>query len=115
MIVVTEPTVNGMLTAKRVQELSQELDICFGEVVVVANKVTTETRPILDDLAGQHGLKLIGYIPYDPQVARFDAMGKPIIELPEDSAASVAVAEICQKVVGSTTGEDATISLGKTG
>lgn len=100
MIVVTEPTVNGVLTAKRVQELSKELDINFGEVLVVANKVTPETRPLLDSLAEQHGLKLIGYIPYDPEIARFDTQGKPIIELPEDSPASIAASEVCEQILG---------------
>ena len=92
----------GILTAKRVQELSSELDISFGDVKVIANKVTPEIRPILDELAARNNLKLIGYIPYDPEIARFDAIGKPIIELPEDSPASIAVTESCQKILGCT-------------
>jgi hypothetical protein len=39
-------------------------------------------------------------LPYDAQVAEFDSMGKPMIELPEDALMSVAVAEVARKLVG---------------
>lgn len=100
MIAVTDATTNGVLTAKRVQELSRELCVSFGEVMVVANKVTPETRPLLDDTARQNDLKIAAYIPYDPEIASFDLSGRPIVGLPESSPASMAAMEICQRIIG---------------
>jgi CO dehydrogenase maturation factor len=99
MLVVTEPTLNGILTAKRVYELAQELDIGFGKIMVVANKVTPETRPMAEKLAEEHGLRIDAFIPYDPAVGLQDAMGKPMIDLPEDSPASRAVEELTTMIL----------------
>ncbi|MFA4916779.1 MAG: AAA family ATPase [Syntrophales bacterium] len=100
MIAVTDATTNGVLTARRVQELSKELRVSFGEIMVVANKVNQEVKPLLDNIAQQNNLKIAAYIPYDKEVANFAISGKPIIDLPENSPVSMAVAEICRKILG---------------
>ena len=85
MLVVTDATKRGILTAKRVEELSREVDIGFDRIVVVANKVTPETRPIMEQLGKEMGVEVIGYIPFDPLISQYDAMGKSLMELPDDS------------------------------
>lgn len=99
MVVVTEPTLNGIMTAKRVYELATELNIGFGRILLVANKVTPQTRPMAEKLASEYGLKIDFFIPYDPAVGIQDAMGKPMFQLPEDSPASQAVKEFADKVL----------------
>lgn len=99
MVVVLEPTLNGIVTAKRVYELAGELDIGFGQIMVVANKVTAENEITLKELAKKHNLKIDAYLPYDVQINRFDAMGKSIIELPIESPASLAMKELSDKIV----------------
>jgi len=98
MIAVCDPTWNGLLTAKRVQELAKELHVSFTEVMLIANKVTEETRPALERMVQENGLRITAYVPYDPEIALADALGKPIIEIPEDSPASLAVAQICEQI-----------------
>ena len=44
------------------------------------------------------GVGLIGTVPEDENIRAFDLIGKPIIELPEDSKAVVAVKEIFERV-----------------
>lgn len=85
MLVVTDATKRGILTAKRVEELSREVDIGFDRIVVVANKVTPETRPIMEQLGKEMGVEVIGYIPFDPLISQYDALGKSLMELPDDS------------------------------
>ncbi|MBI2957388.1 MAG: AAA family ATPase [Chloroflexi bacterium] len=96
MVVVTEPTLNGILTAKRVHDLAKEIDIGFGRIMVLANKVTDETRPMAEKLAREYGLKIDFFVPFDPAVGLQDAMGKPMYQLAEDSPASKAVTEFCE-------------------
>lgn len=98
MVVVTEPTLNGILTAKRVHELAKEIDIGFGRIMIVANKITEQTRPMAQKLAAEHGLKIDFFIPFDPAVGLQDAMGKPMYQLPEDSPASKAAREFCETI-----------------
>jgi len=99
MVVVTEPTLNGITTAKRVYELATELNIGFGRILLVANKVTPQTKPMAEKLAADFGLKIDFVIPYDPAVGIQDAMGKPMFQLPEDSPASRAVQEFADGVL----------------
>lgn len=99
MIAVSDATWNGLLTAKRVKELSKELCVSFSEVLLVANKVTDENRPGLERMVQENGLEITAYVPYDPEIALADAIGKPIIEIPEDSPASIAVAQLCEKIL----------------
>ena len=47
------------------------------------------------------GVELIGTVPEDENIRAFDLVGKPIIELPEDSKAVVAVKGIFERVCGS--------------
>jgi CO dehydrogenase maturation factor len=98
MIAVSDPTWNGLLTAKRVKDLAKELHVSFSDVMLVANKITDETKPGLERMVQENGLEITAYVPYDPEIALADALGKPIIELPEDSPASIAVAQLCEKI-----------------
>ena len=99
MIVVTEPTKNGILTAKRVKELSEELSIDFGKIMIVANKITPKVKPSLDKMAQEYNLEISAYVPWDELLAQFDLEGKPVINLPEESAASIAVGEFCKQIL----------------
>lgn len=101
MIVITDTTMNGILTAKRVKELTKELGISFGRTLVVANKMTPETKPLLDKAARENDLTIAAYVPYDPALAELDLLGRPVVELAQDSPASLAVDEICDSIVKS--------------
>jgi len=98
MIIVTDATKKGILAAKRVKELSQEVDIEFDMIAVVANKVTPETRPIMEELGRENSLDIIGYVPFDPLISEFDIIGKSLLELPEDSPCFLAAYEIFNRI-----------------
>ena len=99
LVVVTDPTKNGILTAKRVQDLARELFVDFGQVQVVANKITPQTRPLVEKMAQEEGLEVVGYIPYDPLVAEYDALGKPVWGLPPQSPFSQGVEKIAETIL----------------
>ena len=67
---------------------------------MVLNKVTEDeaVKNALDEMVKNSGVELIGTVPEDENIRAFDLVGKPIIELPEDSKAVVAVKEIFEKV-----------------
>ena len=99
MLAVSDPTIKAITTVKRVQDLSGKLLIKFGAFLVVVNKITPETRPLLEKAAQENGIDIMAYIPHDPAVAQFDILGKPITELPPDSPFSLAMDEICGKIL----------------
>ena len=64
------------------------------------NKVTEDeaVKNAQDEMVKNSGVELIGTVPEDENIRAFDLVGKPIIELPDDSKAVVAVKEIFEKV-----------------
>lgn len=95
MLVVTDPTKNALQTAARIVQLSKELLIDFGAILVIANRVTEENRPQLAELAAENHLEIAATVPLDPVVAMYDMQGNPVSEIPRDSPASVAIDDIC--------------------
>ena len=67
---------------------------------MVLNKVTEDeaVKNALDGMVKNSGVELIGTVPEDENIRAFDLVGKPIIELPEDSKAVVAVKGIFERV-----------------
>lgn len=99
MLIVTDMTKNGILTARRIKELSQELSVQFGAILAVMNRVTDEGRPDAERMAKENGLDIAAYIPYEPLVAQFDLQGKPVTGIPRESPASLAIDGLCQKIL----------------
>ena len=99
MLVVTDPTKNALQTAARIVQLSKELLIDFGAILVVANRVTDESRSQLAQLAAENHLEIAAHLPLDPLVAMYDMQGKPVSEIPRDSPASVAIDDICSIIL----------------
>jgi len=80
-------------------ELAKELRIDFGQILVVANRVTPDNRPQADRLAAENGLNIAVYIPFEPMVGHFDTQGRPVSQIPDDSPAALAIDEICKRIL----------------
>jgi CO dehydrogenase maturation factor len=86
LLIISDPTLRGIIAAARVAELVDELKTAVGESYLIVNRVAGETLPEpLMEAIEKHGLKLAGLIPADPGVNELDAVGKPIVGLPEDA------------------------------
>lgn len=94
MLIVTDISKRGMLTAQRIGELSSELDITFQEMFLVLNRVKSENEEEIRKKADETGLEVIGTIYEDDLVKDYDIEGKPLIELSLDSNPVKSVSEI---------------------
>jgi CO dehydrogenase maturation factor len=99
MLVVSDPTVKGINTVKRVKELSKKLLIKFGDIFVIVNKITPESKPLLDKAAQENGVVVTSYIPFDSAIGKLDAEGKPISDISPNSPFAIALEEIYQKIL----------------
>lgn len=102
LLVVSDPTKRGIDTASAIKNLAEKLQINVRQIYLVVNKVTEDedVRRALPELVKNSGLKLIGTVPEDENIRAYDLVGKPIVDLPMDSKAVVAVKEIFEKVCG---------------
>ncbi len=99
LFIVSDPTIRGVTTAGRIAALLEELDTKVGKHYLVINQAGGDLTPQLKDAIGQHHLDLLAVLPDDPLVAAFDAAGRPLRDLPDDSPMSRAVDTIMDVVL----------------
>jgi CO dehydrogenase maturation factor len=105
MIVVTDPTKRGILTAERIRDLTKELKLSIDELKVVVNRSPGEIDPRLEEEIRRRGLDLAGVIPMDEQVAQFDIEGRPMFNLPSESPAVRALFAIMDQILNESSTE----------
>jgi CO dehydrogenase maturation factor len=86
LIIVSDPTLRGIIAAGRVAELIEELDTAVGAACLVVNRVNGDDLPEpLKKAITEQKLQLAGLLPADPAVNELDAQGRPIVALAEDA------------------------------
>jgi len=97
MIVVSDASKRGLGTAKRIKKLANELEIKFKNIYVVANKVNNENKDIVEENANELDLNLIGKLPYNDEIAKYDLIGKPLYNIDENNEVYDIVEDIVSK------------------
>ena len=98
MLVVTDKSKRGILTAQRIGKLAEELDINFKHLYLVLNRVNTENKAEILKKVDETGLEMAGLIYEDDEVTKFDIEGRPLVELPDESNTVKAVSGILSRI-----------------
>jgi CO dehydrogenase maturation factor len=98
MIVVTDPSRMGLETARRIKELVDEVHIDVKHIYLVGNRFTLDMEGLLQKSADDIGMEYGGIIPLDENVMAFNLVGKPLLEIPDDSPAFEAVGNLAKKI-----------------
>jgi CO dehydrogenase maturation factor len=84
IIVVTDMSKKGLATAKRIKELSKELNLNFERIYIVGNKISNkEAAELIKRFAEEEGIELLEIFPYDERIAELDLKGEPIVKILE--------------------------------
>ncbi|MDD4161952.1 MAG: AAA family ATPase [Methanothrix sp.] len=87
LIVVTDESRRGLTTGERIRDTAKEIELKYKNLYVIVNKITPGRREKVLENALGIDLKVIGTIPYDESLAKFDLVGDPLMGLPDDSPA----------------------------
>jgi len=98
MIIVTDATHRGVNTAKLIKEIATSLEITFDKICVILNRATEEQAEVFRESTSKYGIELAGIVPNDNNVTEYDLAGKPLIDLPDDSPAVIAMGKILDKL-----------------
>jgi CO dehydrogenase maturation factor len=96
LVIMSDPTMKGVTTAARMNELIKELRSNVGKVGLIVNRVRGELSPEIKKAIGESGLEVIALIPEDPDMANLEMQGKPVTELPQNSPLQSKVKEIVE-------------------
>ncbi len=80
LLLVSDYSVSGIRSAKRIYDLARELGIKVGGAYLVVNKVSGTLSDLALEIKGS-GLDVAGCIPYDEEVVEWNISNKPIFEL----------------------------------
>lgn len=99
LLLVSDPTQRGLVAAQRMQEMVPELEIGVGRTYLIVNRLSGEMPAPLAEAIETTGLTLIDTVPEDSVLAEFEFSGRPLMELPADTAVYQAVRNIAQSIL----------------
>lgn len=91
LLIVSDPSIRGIHTAKRINRLVNELRLEVGKGALIINRVSGNGGDELKKLAEESDLYVGGLIPLDDNLVKLDLQGKPLFQLPRDSESIKAV------------------------
>ena len=98
MIVVTDPSKMGFETAKRIKELIKEVHIDVKNTYLVGNRFPESSLDLLQKSSDEIDVELAGNIPIDTNVMSYNLSGAPLLGIPENSPAYMAMGDIALKL-----------------
>lgn len=98
LLLVAEPYYRSLQTLGRMDPLAKELGI--PHVVAVANKVRNQRdEAAIGEYARQHGVELVGVVPFDERITEADRDGRALIDAAPDAAAVAALRQVADRIV----------------
>ena len=91
LLLIAGHSVKGVRTIQRIRELIAELKLRIKRQSIILNMAPSEVEPLVTAELEKLGVIPDAVIPLDKQIVDFDLRMKPLIELPDDSAAVKAV------------------------
>jgi CO dehydrogenase maturation factor len=98
LLLVSEPSPVGILTAARIRDLAQEIEIEVARTGLIINRVSGPSiaARLVEEARG-HGLEVLGTVPLDDAVVEQAMAHLPAYRLPDDAPAVRAVDSILAK------------------
>jgi CO dehydrogenase maturation factor len=99
LLIISDPTVRGILTGGRIGELVRELNLNVKRSVLIVNRAQDGSEPSLRQAIDQTGLEFAGFVPSDDLIFQYDLNGKPLVELPQESKALTGFFGLLDKLI----------------
>jgi len=85
LLVITDPSLRGVVAAERIASYRHELDINIKNAYLILNRLMGEIPAPLQARIDALDIPLVGVIPADEEMAEFEYEGRPLIELGSES------------------------------
>jgi CO dehydrogenase maturation factor len=100
LLIISDSSVRGIMTAGRIGELVKELNLNVKRSVLIVNRAQEhDSDRTLQKVIDQQGVEFAGFIPADELIFEYDLNGKPLIELPDTSEALTAFYGVLDKLI----------------
>jgi len=99
LLIVSDPTPKGIMTAGRIRDLTGELDLSIKDTCFIVNRIAGELDPVIETAMKKNGFTSFYGIPMDTLISDYDLSLKPLTDLPDESIAVKAVDRILDEVI----------------
>lgn len=98
MLLVSDLTLRGIITAANMKALIKDLRTRAGKIYLIVNRASSPLPPKIAAMIEEASLQTIGLIPEDQKIKELETEGTPLSELPPDSQLQKGVLEIASKL-----------------
>lgn len=97
LFLVSDHSMKGVQSGARIAELARDLELDIKTVGFIVNRVHGEIDPLVRQKVEAAGQAILGVIPEDDLVRRFDLEGRALLDLPDDNPVVKAVQEVLER------------------
>jgi len=98
LVIVTDPTNRGLMTTRFIKDMVERQKVLSCQRLgVIVNRIKSQDEPIIQAVR-ELGLELLGTIPDDENIAQYDSLSRPLIELSDRTPSVRAVRGILKNL-----------------
>lgn len=101
LLIISDASRRGILSASRISTLTDDLGLNIGRKIFIINQVKDSDHDSLKRVANEYQLELAGTIPEDSNVRDFDLNGRPIVELNRESPSFINAYRMFDRILDS--------------
>ncbi len=98
LLIISDPSPKGILTASRIKELSEEMDIKAGKIFLIINRARGELDDRLKNYIEEKKFDLLDVIDEDKNIYEMDLNNKTVFDIPPNSPAFKKVSSFVKKL-----------------
>ncbi len=87
LLIVSDPSPRGIMTAARIRDLAMDLELKVKDIFLIVNRVKDELDKRLEGQIEDNNLKLISVLNYDDDIFEMDISSGSVFSLPASSSA----------------------------
>jgi CO dehydrogenase maturation factor len=99
LLIISNHSVKGVRTVARIRSLVGELKLSVKNQSVLINLVPDRLDPLVVDELYRWDISPVATIPFDEEVYQYDLKLQPLLELPDNSRAVVAVNDLMTQLI----------------
>jgi CO dehydrogenase maturation factor len=99
LLIVSDPTLRGIVAAERISSLRHELNINIENTYLIINRLSGALPPALQAKVDSLDIPLLGIVPVDESITEFEFTGRPLIELSDSAPIYQFVSQMMQTIL----------------
>lgn len=99
LLVVTDPTLRGIVAAERIASFRNELDIRIENAYLILNRLVGSIPPALQERIDGMDIPFLGAVPSDQELMNYEFNGRPLVELGSESPVYQSVASMMEQIL----------------